>query len=110
VYAPKRLADPADVLTSTSIVPGTPDGVETTMAVAVAETTVAGFPPKVTDVGPANSVPFSVTLEPPALVPTVALSEVNVGGAGATYVYAPDFVVVPSGLTTVTSTDPVVDP
>ena len=86
MYAPTRLADPADVRTSTSTIPGTPDGVETTMAVAVAETTVAAFPPNVTDVAPANSVPFRVTLEPPALVPVVALSEVNVGGAGATYV------------------------
>ena len=76
---------PPAVVTVTSTVPAVPDGIWTTICVAVSLTIVAALPlPKSTAVAPARFEPVIVTVVPPTTGPADGEMDVTVGAAGAT--------------------------
>src|ERR1700676_4637339 len=99
---------PPGVVTVTSVVPTAPAGDETVSAVPVPLTTtpVPGLAPKSTAVAPARFVPVTVTELPPVVVPVCGATPVTVGTPKYVNVSAAVVGLVPSGVTTVTSTAP----
>jgi hypothetical protein len=95
-------------VTTTLAAPGTPGGVVAVIDVEPTRTTfVAATPANVTVAPAAKFVPVIVTVVPPAVEPTLGVTRVTLGVAGARYVYPP--VSVPAsnpGLVTTTSTAP----
>ena len=99
---------PPGVVTVTSVVPTAPDGDVTVMEVPAPLTTtpVPGLAPKSTAVAPARFVPVTVTELPPVVVPVRGANPVTVGKPKYVKESAALVALVPSGVTTVTSTVP----
>src|SRR5579864_5721700 len=99
---------PPGVATVTSTVPFAPAGELTVKEVPapLTMTPVPGLAPKSTAVAPARLVPVTVTELPPAVVPVCGATPVTVGTPKYVNVSAAVVGLVPSGVTTVTSTAP----
>jgi hypothetical protein len=105
VKPPARTSVPPGVVIATFAGPAALAGVRTTTWVAVGvPTIVAGAPSKVTAVVPARSVPVMVTVVPPAVGPSVGVSERRSGAGTAAAVGVSQFAVArvtdPSGVLT----------
>jgi hypothetical protein len=73
------VAEPPEVVTTTSLTPTVVEGVVIVRDVAVFVSLVASTPPTVTEVAFSKLVPAMTVLVPPAVVPEVTESEVIVG-------------------------------